>query len=229
MLRRHILFVIFVGVGLGGFLARANEPPVYEAYAVRYATLVGYPVASLVEGADPRRKLDIAMTFWVLKGQGRTVLVDAGFYRPRTMKRTDVADYTRPDQTLARLGIKPEEVTDVIISHMHWDHAEGVDLFPKAQVWIQKAEYDHSAGADRRVAADDDGNLPDHYNALLKLNKDGRVHLVDGDAKEIIPGVTVRKPPDFLIEGKVPHGPLDQGHQELNGIFSLGPSNGKRD
>ena len=37
--------------------------------------------------------------------------------------------------------MKPEEVTDIILSHAHWDHAEGADLFPKAQVWIQKEEY----------------------------------------------------------------------------------------
>ena len=48
---------------------------------------------------------------------------------------------------------------------MHWDHADGVDLFPKAQVWIQKDEYDNSAGADRKLAANDDGNLPAHYVA----------------------------------------------------------------
>jgi glyoxylase-like metal-dependent hydrolase (beta-lactamase superfamily II) len=165
---------------------------VYEAYAVRYATLIGYPVSALVEGAKPERKLNIAMMFWVLKGPGgKAVLVDAGFYRPNTLKRRDLADYIRPDRALARLGIRPEEVTDVIITHMHWDHAEGVDLFPKAQIWIQKTEYDQSAGADRKAAANDDGNLPDHYEALIKLKREGRVHLVDGDAKEILPGLTV--------------------------------------
>jgi glyoxylase-like metal-dependent hydrolase (beta-lactamase superfamily II) len=173
-------------------MAQASEPPVYEVYAVRYARLLGYPVASLVQGADPNRKLDLAMTFWVLKGPGgRTVLVDAGFYRPEIMTRKDVADYTRPDKALERLAIRPDEVTDVVITHMHWDHADGVDLFPKAKVWIQKNEYDHSAGADRKTAANDDGTLPGHYTALIKLKNDGRVHLVDGDAREIVPGVTV--------------------------------------
>ncbi len=171
---------------------RASDPPVYEVYAVRYARLLGYPVASLVQGADPKRKLDLAMTVWVLKGpDNRTVLVDTGFYRPEIMKRKDVADYTRPDKALERLGISAAQVTDVVITHMHWDHADGVDLFPKAQIWIQKKEYDHSAGADRKTAANDDGNLPGHYAAMIKLKQRGRVQLVDGDAKEIVPGVTV--------------------------------------
>ena len=75
---------------------------------------------------------------------------------------------------------------------MHWDHADGVDLFPKAQVWIQKDEFNYYTGEarpprrqSRRADAGDD------VSALVKLNTQGRVRLVDGDAKEIIPGVTV--------------------------------------
>src|SRR5271166_3294854 len=145
MRRRYIFLLIFmVAPSVWSAKVVATDQPVYEVYAVRYARLLGYPVASLVKGADRERKLDLAMTFWVLKTAGRTVLVDAGFYRPKIMKRTDVADYTRPDKALERLAIKPDDVTDVIITHMHWDHADGVDLFPKAQIWIQRAEYEHS-------------------------------------------------------------------------------------
>jgi glyoxylase-like metal-dependent hydrolase (beta-lactamase superfamily II) len=164
--------------------ARAAEP-LYEAYAVRYATLTGYPVASLVQGADKARKLDIAMTIWVLRGPGRIVLVDAGFYRPKLLKeRKGITDYVRPDKALARLGIKPEDVTDIVITHTHWDHADGADLFPKAKVWIQKAEYEHY------TAGMTTGGELDHLSALVKLNEEGRLRPVDGD-KEILPGITV--------------------------------------
>jgi glyoxylase-like metal-dependent hydrolase (beta-lactamase superfamily II) len=191
MRHRHALLLVAMAGFARGTAAYADDPPIYEAYAVRYATLRGYPVASLVQGADPNRKLDLAMTFWVLKAPGKTILVDAGFYRPEHSKRKDVADFVRPDKALEKLEIKPEEVTDIIISHMHWDHADGVDLFPKAQIWIQKAEYDDSAGAVKNAAASADRFRPAHYHALVKLNQDGRVHMVDGDAREIIPGLTV--------------------------------------
>jgi glyoxylase-like metal-dependent hydrolase (beta-lactamase superfamily II) len=171
--------------------AQAAEPPVYEVYAVRYATLVGFGVADLVEGADPGRKLDIAMTVWVLKGpDGRTVLVDAGFYRPPYVNR-GVADFTRPDKALEPLGIKPEQVTDVVVTHMHWDHVDGVDLFPKARVWIQKDEFDYYTRAARQPGGDRRNPTPGYVLAMLKLHGAGRVNLVDGDAREIIPGVTV--------------------------------------
>ena len=55
--------------------------------------LRGGPVSALVQGADRQRKLDIAMMFWVLKGaNGRIILVDAGFYRPKTVHIDGLAD-----------------------------------------------------------------------------------------------------------------------------------------
>ncbi len=194
MLRRYALILI-VTTGVGGLsraLAQAADPPAYEVYAVRYARLRDFAVADLVMGADRKRTLDIAMTVWVLKGPGgRTVLVDAGFYRPPYINGDKVVDYTRPDKALEPLGITPEQVTDVVVTHMHWDHADGVDLFPKAQVWIQKDEFDSYTRTARQPGGDRKGIVADFVRALVKLNNLGRVHLVDGDAKEIIPGVTV--------------------------------------
>jgi glyoxylase-like metal-dependent hydrolase (beta-lactamase superfamily II) len=136
MPRRFAIFLL-MAAGVGGSClaeARAGEPPAYEVYAVCYARLLDFTVANLVQGADPERRLDLAMAVWVLKGpDGRIVLVDAGFYRPQYVQREQVADYTRPDTAIRRLGIKPDQVTDVIITHMHWDHADGADLFPKAR------------------------------------------------------------------------------------------------
>ena len=105
MSRRHALLLLLMALRrLRSTEARAAEPPAYEVYAVRYATMPGFPVAALVQGAERGRKLDIAMAIWVLKGpDGRTVLVDAGFYRPQFLRK-NVADYTRPDKALERLG-----------------------------------------------------------------------------------------------------------------------------
>jgi glyoxylase-like metal-dependent hydrolase (beta-lactamase superfamily II) len=192
---RRYAIVLVIMIGLGGLRsghAQPGEAPAYEAYAVRYATLRDYAVADLVRGADRARKFDLAMTVWVLKAPGgKTVLVDAGFYRPPYVDRSAVVDYIRPDKALKPLGITPEKVTDVVVTHMHWDHADGVDLFPKAQVWIQKDEFDYYTRTARQPGGDRKGLVPDFVLALVKLNNLGRVHLVDGDAKEIIPGVTV--------------------------------------
>ncbi len=167
----------------------APVPP-YEVFAIRYGTLPQFPVEDLVRGADPTRKLDIAMMVWLMRGRGRCVLVDTGFYRPQFFSAFKVADYVRPDEAVARAGVKPDEVTDVILTHAHWDHADGASLFPKAQVWIQKAEYVYYT-ADAWQAGGKHGGIDREDLAfLLEANVAGRLHLVDGD-REILPGVRV--------------------------------------
>jgi glyoxylase-like metal-dependent hydrolase (beta-lactamase superfamily II) len=193
-MRHHFAFcwLIIAGIGLlASGPVRAGESPAYEAYAVRFATARDCPLAYLVKGAEPGRKIDLAMTFWVLKGPGRIVLVDAGFYRPEVIKNFGVGDFTRPDRALERLGIKPDEVTDLILTHMHSDHVDGVDLFPTSQIWIQKDEYAYYVEKAGRSGAGRPVSEPEFVRALVRLKTLGRVHLVDGDAREILPGVTV--------------------------------------
>ena len=124
----------------------AQTKPQYEVYAIRYATIPGFRVAGLVEGADKDRKLDIAMMVWLVRGNGHNILVDSGFYHEKFFPQWHPTDFVRPSDTLKRLGLKPEDITDVIITHMHWDHADGMDLFPRARIWIQKDELQYYAG-----------------------------------------------------------------------------------
>ena len=64
--------------------------PVYEVFAIRYASIPDFPVSALIAGADPQRKLSIAMTVWLIRGNGRNILVDSGFYRPQFFKQFKV-------------------------------------------------------------------------------------------------------------------------------------------
>lgn len=182
-LRFASLLVATTLLGLG------TPPPAYEVYAVRFATEASYPTRFLVVGADSSRRSPLAFTVWVIRGGGRTVLLDAGFYRDRFIERWKPVGYMRPSAALASLGLKPEDVTDIIVSHIHWDHVDGVDLFPKARVWLQRDEYEHytndtGAVLDRAIDADD-------AKMLAGLKAAGRIQLVPGDSTEIIPGITV--------------------------------------
>jgi glyoxylase-like metal-dependent hydrolase (beta-lactamase superfamily II) len=91
---------------------------------------------------------------------------------------------------VARLGLKPEDITDIVISHMHWDHADGADLFPKARIWVQKNELEYYAGSAWQSRRTHGGIDPDDVLVLVRLNTQGRVSLVNGDAQEIIPGIS---------------------------------------
>jgi len=168
----------------------AQEKPKYEIFAIRYATIPGFNMSSLVAGADPARKLDIAMMVWLVRGGGKNILVDSGFYREQFFKQWKVADFAKPSDAVRRAGVAPEDITDVILTHMHWDHADGMDLFPNAKIWLQKDELEYYAGTAWQNGRTHGGIDPDDVLAAVKLNLAGKVGLVDGDAKEIIPGIT---------------------------------------
>jgi len=143
-----------------------------------------------VAGADRSRKMDIQMMVWLLKGPaGRNILVDSGFYRDKFFNQWKVKDFIKPSDAVARFGLKPEEITDIIITHMHWDHADGFDLFPKASVWIQKDEYVYYTGEAWQSRNTHGGVDPEDVMAMVKLNLEGRVKLINGDDQEPIPSV----------------------------------------
>src|SRR5215467_3907795 len=174
---------------LAAFSLWAQNKPLYEVYAIRYATIPDFAVNQLVAGAEAGRKLDIAMMVWLVRGNGHTILVDSGFYREQFFKQWHVNDFVKPSDAVKRAGVQPEDVTDIIITHMHWDHADGMDLFPKAKIWIQKDEYTYYTGEAWQQRNTHGGIDRDDVLAIVKLNMDGRVGLVNGDAQEIIPGV----------------------------------------
>ena len=165
------------------------EQPAWEVYAVRYGTLANFPTRYLVAGADSTRTSEVALTVWLLKGRDRTVLVDAGFYRDEFLRSWRPAEFRRPSDVLDSLGVRVGSVTDIIVTHVHWDHLDGADLFPNARIWIQRDEYEHHVGAKGEVL--DRAISPVDATMLHNLSTDGRVRLLEGDAQEVIPGIRV--------------------------------------
>lgn len=166
-----------------------TDKPYYEVYAIRYATIPDLPISTFVAGASPARMTAAAMMIWLIRGNGRVILLDAGFYHKRFFREWKVRDFVKPSDSLAALGLKPADVTDIIISHMHWDHVDGIDLFPNARLWIQRDEYGYYTG--EAWHGDTHGGIdPEDVLVLVKLNIKGRVAFVEGDNQTIIPGIT---------------------------------------
>jgi glyoxylase-like metal-dependent hydrolase (beta-lactamase superfamily II) len=166
-----------------------NRNTLYTVDAVRYATLADFPVRGLVAGADPSRKMDIAMAVWLVRGNGRTILVDSGFYRDQFFRQWKVRDFKKPSEAVAAAGVNAEDVTDVIVTHMHWDHADGADLFPKARIWLQHEEYSYYTGEAWHGQRTHGGIDPDDVISYVKMNMAGRVQFVEGDNQEVAPGI----------------------------------------
>jgi len=187
----RLSLICLLGAAMLSQVGRPTTPD-YEVFAVRFAH-VPYALSSLVAGAERGPRVDIAFTIWPIRDRasGRLILVDAGFYRDRFVQQWKPQDYVRPSDALkTALGIEPEAVTDVVITHSHWDHADGADLFPKATIWIQKDEYAHYIG-DQGEVLNRGGVDADDAKMFAALKAAGRVRLVDGDDQEIAPGVRV--------------------------------------
>ncbi len=175
---------------LGAFAPAARPAkPDDSIQAIRYGTIPGFPVSDLVIGAPEGEKLDIAMVIWLIRGGGHNVLFDTGFHREKWLKEFPMTDYLRPDEAVKLAGVRPEDVTDIVVSHAHWDHMGGIDLFPNATVWIQKQEFAYYTGDAWQPGGQHGGIDPDDVAALVRKNTDGRLRLVDGDDVEILPGI----------------------------------------
>jgi|SRR5271169_3308610 len=105
-----------------------STAPEYSIQAIRYATIPDFPLAALMIGAPETEKVDIAMVVWLIRGGGRVILFDSGFHRDVWFKTfPGITEFVRPDEAVKVAGVKPEEVTDIIVSHAHWDHMGGID------------------------------------------------------------------------------------------------------
>src|SRR5271169_4755990 len=173
---KPLLIVAMLAAWLG-----APATPEYSIQAIRYASVPDVAVSELVVGGPKDQKIDIATVVWLIRGGGRTILFDSGFHRSTFLKEFPMRDYLSPDEAVKTAGVRPDEVTDIVISHAHWDHMGGIDLFPKAQVWIQKEEYRYYTLAAWQPGGNHGGIDPADVTELVRLNTEGRLHLVDGD------------------------------------------------
>src|SRR6266481_10005871 len=163
----------------------------YEVYALSYGVYPSFPVSALLAGADKDRKIDLQMMIWLVKGPGgRNILVDTGCYHENVVKGKGIKNLIKASEAISKLGLSAADITDVIITHMHWDHADGMDLFPNARIWLQKDEYTYYTGEAWQQPRTHGGIDSDDVLAAVKLNMVGRVGLVNGDAQEILPGIT---------------------------------------
>jgi len=174
--------------------ASAQKSPVYEIYALKYAILQNPTAVSVwASNAPEKDSLRIIFMFWLIKdNQGKNILVDAGC--SNDMKEAiefGLYKFTRPDSILMQTGLKAADITDIIITHPHWDHIDGINLFPKAHIWIQKEDYRYYVGEAWQKDGNHGGFAKRDVLQLIDRNVSDMVTLVDGDDQEIFPGIRV--------------------------------------
>ncbi|ABV95124.1 putative metallo-beta-lactamase family protein [Dinoroseobacter shibae DFL 12 = DSM 16493] len=165
---------------------------VWEVYAIKYAER-----NARVRGDsflfDPRHDVPHAMDYfmWLLRRGPETILVDTGYDMDEGERRARPIR-TDPAEALAPLGVSPDSIEQVIVTHLHYDHAGGLHLFPNATLHMQAAEMAYATGP---CMCHDVIRMPytaDHICTAIKRLYAGKVVFHDGDA-EIAEGVTVHK------------------------------------
>jgi len=163
---------------------------VYEVYALRYATHPDRKASENFIGGDPHEgPMPLDFFLWAIVGKTRSFVVDTGFDKKTAEFRK--RKYIRsPAESLAAIGLDVAKVDDVIITHMHYDHAGNHDLFPRARFHLQEKELAYCTGRCMCHGPLRHAYAVDDVTAMVRRVFEGRVAFHDG-AAELAPGVSV--------------------------------------
>ena len=146
--------------------------------------------------ADEKNRIALATNCLCVRGAGFTAVIESGLgerwdEKSRALYAIDPA--TTLPRSLERLGVRPEDVDALILSHLHFDHAGGatrleggraVPTFPNATLYVQQTELAHARAPNERDRA---SYRPEDWEPWAVA---GRLETVSGE-KEIRPGITV--------------------------------------
>jgi glyoxylase-like metal-dependent hydrolase (beta-lactamase superfamily II) len=149
--------------------------------------------------ADENNLIEMHLNLLLVRTGGANILIDAGLGDSLNDKMRKIYGQTTSsnlESELAKHDLKPEDITDVIFTHLHADHCTGaikldadgnkVVRFPKAKHYVQKQEWEDATHPNERTAAT---YLTDN---LMVLQKSGALETIDGDL-EITKGIRVWK------------------------------------
>ena len=163
----------------------------YEIFAIRYASVAQRTRRENFLGVDPHDSAPMPLDFyvWVIRNEARTIVVDTGFDHDEAKRRGRKLDRL-PREGLAMLGVDLDAVEDVIITHLHHDHAGSLGDFPNARFHLQESEMGYATGACMCHEALRQPYTVDLVCQMVRRVYSGRVRFLDGDGA-IAPGITV--------------------------------------
>lgn len=125
-----------------------NHPatPQYEVYALRYGSMARNRSANFIFRDEHDGPMPIDYFVWLLRSPERTILVDTGFGERAARERGRDFECC-PIESLRLLDVDPHAIRDVIITHLHYDHAGNIDKLPNARFHIQEAEMEYATGS----------------------------------------------------------------------------------
>lgn len=164
--------------------------PVYEVFAVRYGHKEKRRASENFINGDPHDgPMPMDYFVWVARSSHRSVVIDTGFSPEEGMRRG--RDLLRsPIDGLALLGIDARTVVDVILTHLHYDHAGNCGLFPNARFHVQEQELSYATGRYMCHAALREAYDVESVVSIVRLLYSGRI-VYCRDNEFVVPGITV--------------------------------------
>lgn len=163
--------------------------PRYEVFAVKYADRDGRRPEHFIDGDPHDAPMPMDYFVWLIRGEGRTILVDTGFGADDAAARNRRL-YRSAADAAGLLGIDAAEIDEIILTHLHYDHAGGLGHFPDARLHLQDREMAYATGRRMGVGFFRHAYNPHHIADAVYAVHAGRVTFHDGDA-EVADGVTV--------------------------------------
>jgi glyoxylase-like metal-dependent hydrolase (beta-lactamase superfamily II) len=161
----------------------------YEIYAIKYARLMRRSPENFIGGDAHDTEMPLNYYVWVVSNKERSIVVDTGFNETMAKKRN--RQIVRPvAEGIKALGIEPEKVKDVIITHMHYDHAGNIPLFANARYHLQDKEMQYATGRHMGQPVFRGAFDVEDVVGMVRNTYAGRVKFHDGDAT-IAPGVSL--------------------------------------
>lgn len=170
----------------------------WDLHVIEYARGHQQPWVDLISGMARSGMVDLPFSFCLARDGSRTVLIDTGFLQDEGStfsRKFGIPNWISPLRMLEAIGIAPGDVTDIVLTHCHFDHMGSVGEFPNATIHIQKSEllcwYEAFALPKRfrHLTAIID---PDNMRSALEASFECRIGLVDGDRNDVLPGIHVR-------------------------------------
>ena len=152
-----------------------------SAFALRYGQSM-YDESELLIGGQ-KKEVPFAWYAWLVKTGPSLTLIDCGFLDAGLASRFAVSPWTNVKSLVQNAGFSPENVSDIILTHGHWDHMGGISDFPKARLWMARSEFQamqRSVDQNRPWVA---GYRWEDLENLKQAAKEGRLHLIKKEIK----------------------------------------------
>jgi glyoxylase-like metal-dependent hydrolase (beta-lactamase superfamily II) len=175
------------------------EAAIWEVFVMEFARSKNQPWVDLISGMYQEGVMDLPFSFILARNGTRVGLVDTGFMQEERRggfsRKFGIPTWISPLRMLAEMGIHADDVTDIFITHAHFDHMGSIAEFSNAHIFIQKSEllsWYEAIALPKRF-----GHLtaiidPDNLRTALDASIAHRVTLIDGDKNDVLPGIHVR-------------------------------------